>query len=142
LNVKIEGNNCRILKLPCWTSTSISYSSSFFGIYEIITIKDQSFFFWSFLIVKFFIPKFMKTKCCLRIFTFFGRDFYIKLTIHDSSLSLRCVSMSELEFFVVKGGLCPKLKHYGTCKFFEKNQRLQHQIHAITSCGTMDNFFH
>jgi hypothetical protein len=26
------GSNCRILKLPCWTSTSKNYSSSFHGI--------------------------------------------------------------------------------------------------------------
>jgi hypothetical protein len=31
--------------LPCWKSTLKSYSSPFLGIYEIISIKDQSFAF-------------------------------------------------------------------------------------------------
>jgi hypothetical protein len=48
--------------------------------------------------------KFVKLRCHLGIFVTFGSSFQIKLTIHGSSLSLRCISMSELEF--VKEGLC------------------------------------
>jgi hypothetical protein len=84
LNVKNEGSKCRIFKLACWKSTSKIYKSLFLGIYEIITIKDQSFFFGSFLTIKFFTPKFMKIICCLGIFTTFGRAFQIKLTMYNT----------------------------------------------------------
>jgi hypothetical protein len=47
--------------------------------------------------VKFVIPKFMKIRCYIRIIVTFGSGFQIKLIIYGSSLSLRCVSMSELE---------------------------------------------
>jgi hypothetical protein len=44
LNVINEGSNFRILKLAYWVLTSKKFSPSFHEIYEIITIKDQSFF--------------------------------------------------------------------------------------------------
>jgi hypothetical protein len=68
----------------------------FHGIYEIKTFKDQSFFFESFLTMKFFTPKFMKIRCYLRIFSTFGNDFSIKLATFSSILSLRFISMNEL----------------------------------------------
>jgi hypothetical protein len=46
LNVRNEGSNHRILKLPYWTSTLKNFSPSFHEIYKITTIKDQSFFSW------------------------------------------------------------------------------------------------
>jgi hypothetical protein len=42
LNVRNEGSDYRILKLPYWTSTSKTFNLSFHEIYKIITIKDQS----------------------------------------------------------------------------------------------------
>jgi hypothetical protein len=45
LNVKNKGNNCRILKLSYWKLTSKTFNPSFFGIYNIIAFKDQSFIF-------------------------------------------------------------------------------------------------
>jgi hypothetical protein len=99
LNVRNEESNCRILKLPYGTSTSKIYSPSFHEIYKIITIKDQSFFFGAFLIVKFFTPKFIKIRCYLESFIIFGSDFQIKLAMYGSSLSLTCLNMDELEFF-------------------------------------------
>ena len=67
LNIKNDVSNHRILKLPCWTSISKSYSPSFHGIYDIITIKNQSFLLGPFLIMKFFTPKLMKIECYLGI---------------------------------------------------------------------------
>jgi hypothetical protein len=100
LNIKNEVNNRRILKLLLRLNINLKiYSPSFYEIYETITTKDQKFFFGSFLTTKFFTPKFMKIRCYLEIFMIFGCDFQIKLTIYNSSLSLRCVNMSELEFF-------------------------------------------
>jgi hypothetical protein len=61
--------------------------------------RSKYFFFGSFFIMKFFTSKFVKIRCCLGLFTTFGRDFQMKLTMYGSSLSLGCVSMSELEFF-------------------------------------------
>jgi hypothetical protein len=46
LNVRNEGNNCRILKLPYRTSTSKNFNPSFHEIYKIITIKNQNYYFW------------------------------------------------------------------------------------------------
>ena len=97
LNVRNEDNNHRILKLLYWTSKSKKFNPSFHENYKIIIIKDQSFF-GSFSIVKFFTPKFTKVRCYLRIFVTFESGFQIKLTIYGSSLSLRCISISELKY--------------------------------------------
>jgi hypothetical protein len=87
--------------------------------------KIKAFFGGLFFNVKFFTPKFMKIRCYLGIFITFGSDFQINLTIYNSSLSLTCINIGELEFLLVKGGQCTKLQHHGTYNFFEKNQRLQ-----------------
>jgi hypothetical protein len=81
----------------------------------------------------------MKIRCYMGFFVTFGSGFQIKLTIYESSLILRFVSMSELEVYV---------QNFNTMElanFLEKNQRLQLQIQAITlkitSYRTMCNFF-
>jgi hypothetical protein len=78
---------------------NVRASRSFDGMYKITTIKDQRFFFGSFLILKFFIPKFMKIRYYLEIFITFGSGFQIELTIDGSSFNLICVSMTKLECF-------------------------------------------
>ena len=67
------------------------------GLQDYNNQRSKFFFFGSFFTVKFFTPKFMKIKCYLGIFVTFESGFQIKLTINCLSLSLRCVSMSELE---------------------------------------------
>ena len=71
-------------------------------------------------------------------FVNFGSGFQIKLTIYESSLILRFVSMSDLEAYV---------QNFNTMElanFLEKNERLQLQIQVvtlkITSYRTMCNF--
>ena len=123
LNAKNEKSTCRILRLPYQKSTPINYNSPFLGIYEIATIKNQSFIF-----LKFFSPKFMKIRCCLGIFTAHGRDFQIKLTMYGSSLSLRCVSMSELKLFQWKEVYVQNFDTLELVNFLEKFQRLLYQI--------------
>jgi hypothetical protein len=49
--------------------------------------------------MKFFIPKFMKIICYLRIISTFGSDFLIKLATIGLILSLSCVNMSEPKLF-------------------------------------------
>jgi hypothetical protein len=72
LNVKIKRSNCRTLKLFYWKPTSKSCSPSFNGIYKIGIFKHLI---GSLFLVKFFIPKFMKIRCYLKIFTTFGCHF-------------------------------------------------------------------
>ena len=71
LNVKLR----EVTLQSYWKSTSKNYNPSFNGIYKITMFKDQSFFCFlldHFSQRKFFIPKFMKIRCFLGIFTTFG----------------------------------------------------------------------
>jgi hypothetical protein len=71
----------------------------------------------------------------------FAPHFQIKLSIHASNLNFRFVSMSELELFLLTGGLTPNFNTVDLIKFLEKNQKLQIHIIAVTlkvtSCRTM-----
>jgi hypothetical protein len=61
----------------------------------------------------------MKIGCSFGFLDTFKNHFCIKLAMHGSISSLRCVSMSKIEFFLVKEDVCAKLEHHGICNFFE-----------------------
>jgi hypothetical protein len=56
----------------------------------------------------------------------FAPHFQIKLSIYASNFNSRFVSMSELELFLLMGGLDSKLQHYGPCKKNFKKQKTSH----------------
>jgi hypothetical protein len=58
----------------------------------------------------------------LGIYPTFGNDFLFKLATCGSILHLVCIIVCELKH-LVKGGLCPKLQYYGTCKFSLTNSK-------------------
>jgi hypothetical protein len=58
----------------------------------------------------------MKIRWSSLFFGSFAHNFQIKLSIHASNFNSRFVSMSELELFLLTGGLDSKLQHYGPCK--------------------------
>jgi hypothetical protein len=79
--------------------TQIVIAPHSMGSMRLLHSKIKDFFLESFLIIKIFIPKFMKIKCYLGIFLKFGSNFLIKLATFGSILSIRCVSMSKLKLF-------------------------------------------
>jgi hypothetical protein len=104
-------------------------------------IQKSKFFFWVFFTVNFFIPKLMKIRWSSLFFGSFAPHFQIKLSIQDSNLNSRFVSMSELGLFLLMGVLTPNFNTLDLGKFLEKNQKLHIQIVAVTlkvtSCKTM-----
>jgi hypothetical protein len=62
------------------------------------------------------------------------------LSIHDSNLNSRFVSMSELELFLLMGVLTPNFNTVDLVKILEKNKKLHTWIVAVTlkvtSCRT------
>jgi hypothetical protein len=102
--MKIFKSNRRILKLPCWKSTSKKISSSFHEIQEIITFKHQSFVFGGMSTMNFFFtPKLMKIRWSSPFFESFAIHFKIKLGKHGSNLNSVFVIMSEPKFFLLMG---------------------------------------
>jgi hypothetical protein len=94
------------------------------GDYNIQTSKF--FYFWVFFSVNFFTPKLMKIRWSLLFIGSFAPHFQIKLSIHASNFNSIFVSMSELELFLLTGGLDSKLQHYGPYKNSRKNSKTSH----------------
>jgi hypothetical protein len=74
----------------------------------------------------------MKIRWSSRFFGYFAPHFQIKLSIYDSNLNSRFVSMSELELFLLTGVLTPNFNTMDLVKILEKNQKLDIQIVAVT----------
>jgi hypothetical protein len=122
--MRIQGTNYRILKLPCWKSSSknLLLIPWDLGDYNIQTLKF--FFFLVFFTVNFIIPKLLKIKWCSFFFGSFAPHFQIKLSIHGSNLNSIFVIMSELELFFLTGVLTQNFNIVDLVKFLEKNQKL------------------
>jgi hypothetical protein len=92
-----------------------------------------------FFSVNFFTPKLMKIRWSSLFFGSFAPHFQIKLSIQASNLNSRFISMSELELFLLTGGL--DFNTMDLVKILEENQKLHIQIVAVTlkvmSCRTM-----
>jgi hypothetical protein len=91
--------------------------------------------------VIFFTPKLMKIRWSSLFWGSFAPHFQIKLSIHASNLNSRFVSMTELELFLLTGGLIPNFNTMDLIKILEKNKKLHIHIIAVTlkvtSCRTM-----
>jgi hypothetical protein len=85
--------------------------------------------------------KFMIIRLYLHFFGSFARHLESKLSTCGSNLNFRLVSMSDSEFFCLKGVLTQNFYTADLEKFMEKYQKLHNQITAITlkikSCKTM-----
>jgi hypothetical protein len=93
------------------------------------------------LTVNFFILKFMIIRWYLLFFGSFARHLENKLSTCESNLDFRLVSMSDVDFFCLKGVLTQNFNTMDLVKCFEKIQKFHIQIVAVTlkmtSCKTM-----
>jgi hypothetical protein len=77
----------------------------------------------------------------LFFFGSFAPHFQINLSIHDSNLNSKFVSMTEIELFLLMGVLTQNFNTMDLVKILEKNQKIHIQIVAVTlkvtSCKTI-----
>jgi hypothetical protein len=74
--------------------------------------------------MNFFTPKLMKIRWSSLFWGSSAPHFQIKLSIQDSNLNSRFVSMSELELFLLTRVLTPNFNTVDLVKFLEKTQKL------------------
>jgi hypothetical protein len=60
----------------------------------------------------------------------FALHFQIKLSIHGSNFNFRFVRMSELELFLLMGGLNSKLQYYRPYKNSSKKKKTSYSYHS------------
>jgi hypothetical protein len=118
------------LKLLCWRLTSKNYSSSFHGIYEIISFKYQRFFLEVFLTVNFFTPKLMKIRWSSPFFGVFCTSLSNQVE-HTWLISQFHVCNYEwVKILFVDVNLDSKLQHCGPCETSWKKSKTSHVYHS------------
>jgi hypothetical protein len=89
------------------------------------------FFFGCFLLWTLFVtPKFMIIRWCLLFFGSFARHLENHLSTCGSNLNFTLISMSDIEFFSLDGGLDSIFQHCGPCKFFWNNSKISYSNHS------------
>jgi hypothetical protein len=145
------GSSRRILKLPCWTSTSKNYNSSFHGRSYLVEHQPlkitaphsmgsrrlyhsnvKVLFSRVFYSVNFFTPKLMKIRWSFSFFWVFCTSLPNQVEHTCLKFQLQICTYEWARIIFVDRVLTPNLNTMDLVKVLEKNQKLHIQIVAVT----------